>query len=146
MSYSSISCPNQLFPIPAPPTSSLSCAVPLGGSNTTILDSCCNGHINRIIPYSTTPDRNGTYLVPNGCYLFCTPEADAMEDVKTCLAGLLEDKKEGEKGFECFDAKERKSSLGMEGYNSAAAAQMRGAWVAWGVFGLGLLGTLVGVL
>ena len=82
-------CPKQLSPIPRPPVSAASCGVPLGGSNNTILDTCCNGHVNRIVPYSTFPSSipNGnesTYLAPNGCYLFCQPGEEELATVRSC--------------------------------------------------------------
>jgi hypothetical protein len=63
-------------PIPTPPTTGPAFAVPVGGSNATILDTCCNGHINPIRTYSA-PDEDD-------CYMYCN--TDSPDAVMTCLS------------------------------------------------------------
>jgi hypothetical protein len=63
-------------PIPNPPTTLSACSVPLGGSNSTILDTCCNAHINPILKYGA-PDSSE-------CYQYCT--TDSVHAVMECLS------------------------------------------------------------
>ncbi|KAF2658355.1 hypothetical protein K491DRAFT_676404 [Lophiostoma macrostomum CBS 122681] len=66
-------------PIPNPPTTSTACSVPIGGSNTTILDTCCNGHINPFKQYGAPGE--------DTCYQYCTTQAGV--DVQNCLRNKL---------------------------------------------------------
>ncbi|KAF2635064.1 hypothetical protein P280DRAFT_383192, partial [Massarina eburnea CBS 473.64] len=80
-------------PIPTPPTSLTSCAVPLGGSNSTLLDTCCNGEINPIRTYSvaeTTSD----------CYQYCT--TNDVASVQTCLKWNMDMYGVAGESFRCF--------------------------------------------
>jgi hypothetical protein len=63
-------------PLPNPPTPSAACAVPLGGSNTTLLDVCCNGHINPIRQYGAPGE--------DECYQYCTTET--VDEVIACFS------------------------------------------------------------
>ena len=63
-------------PIPKPPTTGPAFAVLVGGSNTTILDTCCNGHINPIRAYHAPEE--------DDCYLYCN--TDAPDAVMSCLS------------------------------------------------------------
>ena len=81
-------------PIPKPATTHTSCAVPLGNDNSTIIDTCCNGHINVIQTFGG-PDAK------DDCYLFCT--TDSVDDVKSCLNEKLGPYDEDHQTFQCFD-------------------------------------------
>ncbi|KAF2711997.1 hypothetical protein K504DRAFT_346410, partial [Pleomassaria siparia CBS 279.74] len=75
--------------IPQPATNAPSCSVPIGGSNSTIFDSCCNSHINLIQTDSTS------------CYLFCT--TDSVADVENCLNSKLGPYNKQRQTFQCFN-------------------------------------------
>ncbi|KAJ6274323.1 hypothetical protein PSV08DRAFT_263300, partial [Bipolaris maydis] len=105
--------------VPPPPTTLPSCAVPIGGSNSSILDACCNGHINAIATYSA-PDT--TSLTPRDSTTpYCI--TDSPDIVETCLAEKMKAfDKEGATGigmFGCFNAEKavgpRKTNGGNEG-------------------------------
>jgi hypothetical protein len=114
------SCPPA--PIPVPPTTLPTCATPLGGSNTSILDACCNSHINSILPYSD-------------CYQHCAltstlADAPTLAEIISCLSnpsnlGPYSEDPETQK-WKCFntgDVDVRKAVE--EGYGSAAGGKIR---------------------
>ncbi|OAL50200.1 hypothetical protein IQ07DRAFT_632119 [Pyrenochaeta sp. DS3sAY3a] len=142
-------------PIPLPPTTLPSCAVPIGGSNSSILDACCNGHINVLATYapplntstSTSSSTNTAVLSDNGCFQFCT--TDAVVNVQSCLAAKLGAYRQDGQGpaFECFNlglaegaGKGSGEGEGNEGEYGSAGVVARGR-VGWGmslVVGLGV--------
>ncbi|KAF1977845.1 hypothetical protein BU23DRAFT_435644, partial [Bimuria novae-zelandiae CBS 107.79] len=80
--------------IPSPPTDLQSCAVPIGGSNSTLLDTCCNGEVNPIRTFPA-PDAD------HECYMYCT--TDDAAPVQTCLEqNLGRYVKGGGQAFQCF--------------------------------------------
>lgn len=109
--------------IPSPPTPAQACAVPSGASNSTLLDTCCNGHINPVLPYSAPGAKDD-------CYLYCTTD-DAVS-VQACLSEYM---KEG--AFQCFGVKERSVEGG-------AAGKKGGSWVVRVAAGLGVVVVLGG--
>ncbi|PSN61320.1 hypothetical protein BS50DRAFT_461224, partial [Corynespora cassiicola Philippines] len=82
-------------PLPNPQTAASSCTVPIGGSNSTIIDTCCNGHVNPI----------QTYSFPNSkedCYMFCT--TTDVQTVESCLIEKLGPYDPDQPAFQCFNA------------------------------------------
>ncbi|KAL6710743.1 hypothetical protein ACN47E_007800 [Coniothyrium glycines] len=140
-----MACPSYNL-IPTPPTTLSSCAVPIGGSNSSILDACCNGHINAITTYSA-PDADTNSEDDDGCFQYCVTDSPAM--VQSCLTQNMEiyQKKEGVQAFECFNVDAVKKSGGRsEGeYNSAGVrASGRVGWAMGIVLTLGIVGTAMG--
>lgn len=128
--------------IPSPPTTLASCAVPIGGSNSTILDTCCNGHINAIATYSA-PNTNSNAESENGCFQFCV--TDTPENVRTCLMTKFSAYDRGLSDFECFNVNSVKKGSGdAEQYYSNTGSGRRG--LGWGisvVLGLGCVGAVL---
>ncbi|KAF2258956.1 hypothetical protein CC78DRAFT_572170 [Lojkania enalia] len=114
-------CPHR-FGIPNPPTTKAACAIPIGGSNSTILDTCCNGHINPIVSYGA-PDGED-------CYQFCT--TDAVEEVEDCLLNKLGEFNKSDPDFQCFNA------VDMQTQTNDSRRRGVGMWlfVALGVVGM----------
>jgi hypothetical protein len=90
-------------PIPNTPTAASSCAVPIGSSNSTILDTCCNGHINEIKTYGAPGD-------DDDCYLYCT--TDTVEEVNKCLEEKMGEFEKDRQQWMCFNAINSKASEG----------------------------------
>lgn len=125
MAASSCTFPTPLT-LPTPPVTVQACAVPLGGSNSTLLDTCCNGHINPI----------RTYSAPNSsddCYMYCTTD-DALS-VQECLSEYM---KEG--AFQCFGVTVRRAGSG------GKSTLGRGSWWMKFAIGVGVLGALGGLI
>ncbi|KAF2036103.1 hypothetical protein EK21DRAFT_106209 [Setomelanomma holmii] len=133
-------------PVPAPPTSLTSCAVPVGGSNSTILDVCCNSHVNSFATYAAPGASN--VRSDDGCFQFCT--TDNPEYVSGCLTNTL-----GEYAsainFECFNVPNVKKDSGSgaggdeSGYGNAAG-RIGGGRIGWAmgvVVGLSLVGAVL---
>ncbi|KAF1939172.1 hypothetical protein EJ02DRAFT_514041 [Clathrospora elynae] len=132
--------------IPTPPTNLPSCALPIGGSNSSILDACCNGHINAIATYSA-PDGDQNNEDDDGCFQYCI--TDSPDLVQGCLAQKMEvyEKEQGAQMFECFNLKAgvRRTGGSAEGYASAGV-RVRGG-LGWGLrvlLGVGVVGTVLG--
>ncbi|KAF2689791.1 hypothetical protein K458DRAFT_384426 [Lentithecium fluviatile CBS 122367] len=119
--------------IPTPPTTSQTCAVPIGGSNTTLLDTCCNGHINPVLTYSAPGSSDN-------CYSYCTTD-DAVS-VQECLGEYMM-----EGAFRCFGvvAARAEGSAGGFGVGSGNG-RGAGAWWVKVVVGVGVLGALGGLV
>ncbi|KAF2272841.1 uncharacterized protein EI97DRAFT_197610 [Westerdykella ornata] len=128
-------------PIPTPPTTLPSCALPLGHSNTTLLDTCCNGHINPVTTYAAPG-------APDACYQFCT-----TEDVRGVMACLGAPENLGESGegtaterWRCFNVVERE--VKKEGVYGSGAGRVNERGLGVGgvvVVLLGVLGVVMGV-
>jgi hypothetical protein len=128
-------------PIPAPPTTLASCAVPVGGSNSSILDTCCNGHINAMATYSA-PGSSSNARSDDGCFQFCV--TDSPEYVEGCLTNTLGEFEKGALNFECFNTGSmKKGKEGESGYGNAAVKGKVG-WTMRLVIGLGIVGSIVG--
>jgi hypothetical protein len=131
--------------IPAPPTTLPSCAVPVGGSNSSILDACCNGHINAIATYSADDTEDD-----DGCFQYCITDSPNL--VQSCLAQKMEEyEKEGATGsgmFGCFNANKavRQAASNEGGYATGAGVRTSGSWLVQVLLGLGLVGAVIGGL
>ena len=144
--------------IPHPPTTLSSCAVPIGGTNSSILHACCNGHINALATYSA-PDTAATPPVivnsedNDGCFLYCI--TDSPDLVQTCLKQKMEEEEVGNagqgQGCACFEAekvvrREKGRVVKREkGYTNGGVR----ASVGWGLrilLGVGVAGAVVGGL
>ncbi|KAF2016948.1 hypothetical protein BU24DRAFT_140993 [Aaosphaeria arxii CBS 175.79] len=123
-------------PIPNPPTTTTStCAVPLGGSNSTYLDVCCNGHINPITTYGSPGDSAE-------CYMYCT--TDNWSEVSRCLEGKFAEGGGGGDGkggpsFACFNAVDGASGSG------GGSVRVNSMW-AWMGVGVMVWGCVVGMV
>ncbi|KAF1832116.1 hypothetical protein BDW02DRAFT_503764 [Decorospora gaudefroyi] len=147
--------------IPQPPTTLPSCAVPVGGSNSSILDACCNGHINAIATYSASdsptiivssslsPAASSTPIVnsedDDGCFQYCI--TDSPDIVQSCLAEKMSAYKESQTTYGCFNADKaaRRARGSDEGYVSAGTKI--GGCAEWAVrllLGVGVVGALMG--
>lgn len=132
--------------IPTPPTTLASCAVPVGGSNSSILDACCNGHINAITTYSA-PDEDTNSEDNDGCFQYCV--TDSADIVRGCLAEKMEAYEKGMSMFECFNvASVRKGGNSEDGsYRSLGVSNGGGlGWAARVMISLGIVGAIVGVV
>jgi len=116
-------------PIPKPTTTAASCAVPLGNDNSTILDTCCNGHINVIKSF-------GALDVEDNCYLYCT--TDLVDDVEGCLSENLGLYNNNHQTYQCFDGVVGKMA------ESRGTKLRLGKWIIV-MMGLGFLGVSMGV-
>ncbi|KAF2256915.1 hypothetical protein BU26DRAFT_31974 [Trematosphaeria pertusa] len=117
--------------IPNPPTTSPSCAVPIGGSNSTLLDTCCNGHINPINTYSAPG-------ADDDCYQYCT--TDAVNDVQGCLTQKFEAYDKNSPAFQCFNVAPVKAA-------ESKGGRIKGAgWILRVAVGLGVVGAVVGMV
>ena len=134
--------------IPQPPTTLPSCAVPVGGSNSSILDACCNGHINAIATYSADDSEDD-----DGCFQYCI--TDSPNIVQSCLAQkMAEYEKGGSTGtagmYGCFNADKavrQASGSGNEGgYATGAGVRIGGSWAMTFMLGLGVVGAVMGGL
>ncbi|KAF2727133.1 hypothetical protein EJ04DRAFT_506233 [Polyplosphaeria fusca] len=119
-------------PLPNPPTTLPSCSVPIGSSNSTILDTCCNSEVNPIRSYGA-PDGG-----PD-CYMFCT--TDTVQTVEECLRQNLGMYEKDAPQFECFNV-----GVGVQKAESGAGGRegtgKRGRWVVLGlaiVFAVGMM-------
>ncbi|PVH98375.1 hypothetical protein DM02DRAFT_615868 [Periconia macrospinosa] len=106
---------------PPPPTNLPSCAVPLGGSNSTILDSCCNGEVNLIRTYSGPG-------VSNDCYQYCNT-AD-VKSVQNCLSQNMNMYGVVGPGFQCFNAVEGR---GVENSGTKFGVGAKWIFMIWAV-------------
>ncbi|KAI4638335.1 hypothetical protein J4E81_002427 [Alternaria sp. BMP 2799] len=146
--------------VPQPPTNLPSCAVPVGGSNSSILDACCNGHINAIATYSapdsttSSPSASSTPVIVNsedndGCFQYCI--TDSPDIVQSCLAQKMEEyEKEGASGmgmFGCFNTDKAVGARKVDeerGYASAGVRISGGAsWAVSMLLGLSVIGAVV---
>ncbi|RMZ74279.1 argininosuccinate lyase [Pyrenophora seminiperda CCB06] len=150
--------------IPHPPTTLSSCAVPIGGSNSSILHACCNGHINALATYSapdTTSTSSSSSSTPpvivnsednDGCFLYCITDSPSL--VQTCLKQKMDEENvagEGD-GFACFEAdkvvrreKGRRVVKRESGYANAGVRVSTG----WGMrilLGVSVVGIVMGGL
>ncbi|KAF2745860.1 hypothetical protein M011DRAFT_504084 [Sporormia fimetaria CBS 119925] len=136
-------CPTTT-PLPPPPTPHPACAVPLGGSNSTILDTCCNGHINAIISYGSS---SASSAEQQNCYQYCTPDPAKLHDVYACL--------ERPENLDVMDGEGRKwacwgegGEVVVRGVQVGGGSMRRGGRMGWvgvvvlGMVGRGLLGGL----
>ncbi|EUC42629.1 hypothetical protein COCMIDRAFT_28758 [Bipolaris oryzae ATCC 44560] len=149
-----------LSSVPPPPTTLPSCAVPIGGSNSSILDACCNGHINAIATYSApettslTPRDSKTPVIVNSedgddCFQYCI--TDSPDIVETCLAEKMQAfDKEGATGvgmFGCFNVEKavgpRKTDGGNEGSYVNAGLKISRSWSLSLLVGLSVVGALI---
>lgn len=123
-------------PIPNPPTYTAACAVPIGGSNGTIFDTCCNGHINSIQNYGQEDDDEGN------CYQYCN--TNAVDAVMACLSqpqnlGPMDPNNEK---WKCFNV-EAGGSRKQSDYESAGMRLKGvGKWTMF-VMGLGVIATMM---
>ncbi|KAF1852166.1 uncharacterized protein K460DRAFT_351994 [Cucurbitaria berberidis CBS 394.84] len=124
--------------IPSPPTALGSCAVPVGGSNSSILDACCNGHINAIATYSD-PNSDTNLEDADGCFQFCI--TDSPDIVRTCLATKFSAYERGQSMFECFNGGSARKGTG---YSNAGSARHGLGWGISVVLGLGFVGAVMG--
>ncbi|KAH8698092.1 hypothetical protein GQ44DRAFT_832288 [Phaeosphaeriaceae sp. PMI808] len=140
-----MSCNSNSNLVPSPPTNLASCAIPIGGSNSSILDTCCNGHINAMATYSA-PGSNSNARSDNGCFQFCV--TDTPELVQGCLINTLGEYAKGAPVFECFNVGNVKKDSGSSGYgNTGARVHARGmSWTACLVVGLGFFGAAMGTI
>ncbi|KAF2866122.1 hypothetical protein BDV95DRAFT_505465 [Massariosphaeria phaeospora] len=113
-------------PLPNPPTTRPSCAVPIGGSNSTRLDNCCNSHINAIRTYA------------DDCYQYC--EVDNAADVQMCLDRDLGPYDANKPTFQCFNVVENQAVGGAHG-----RLRTPGIWAVV-VLGISLASGLLSVL
>jgi len=147
--------------VPQPPTNLPSCAVPVGGSNSSILDACCNGHINAIATYSapdsttSSSSASSTPVIVNsedndGCFQYCI--TDSPDIVQSCLVQKMEEyEKEGASGmgtFGCFNTDKAVGARKVDeerGYASSGVRISGGAsWVVSMLLGLSVIGVVVG--
>jgi hypothetical protein len=119
-------------PFPNPQTAGAACSVPIGGSNTTLLDTCCNGHINPVQKYGAPGE--------DECYQFCT--TDEVVDVMACLTINLGEFDADNPTWACFNYAGAKSKSGSE-YDSGVGRVKVGKMMATVVL-LGLVGAVVG--
>ena len=133
--------------IPSPPTSLASCAVPIGGSNSSIIDNCCNGHINSIVTYGPRGS-NSNARSDDGCFQFCI--TDSPDLVEGCLANSLGEYSKGEPIFKCFNTAAVKKDAGSSegGYGNAGVSVKAGGvgWVMGAVLGLAFVGATMGTV
>jgi hypothetical protein len=133
--------------IPNPPTALAACAVPIGGSNSSILDTCCNGHVNAIATYGP-PGSTSNTRSEDGCFQFCT--TDQPDLVQGCLINTLGEYEKGDPIFECFNVASAKKDTGAaeSGYgNAGVRVGARGVgWVMALVLGLSFVGATMGTL
>ncbi|KAI8934782.1 hypothetical protein NX059_008469 [Plenodomus lindquistii] len=127
--------------IPAPPTGLPSCAVPVGGSNSSILDACCNGHINAISTYSS-PDADTNSEDNDGCFQFCVTDSPDM--VRSCLAEKMEAYQADESMFQCFNTGSQKMTRG--GYATGGAGKGGLGWTMSVLMGLGVVAAVAGAI
>jgi hypothetical protein len=113
-------------PPPNPPTSQAACAVPMGGSNQTIIDTCCNGHINPIVNYGAPGEAD--------CWQYCT--TDDPNTVQSCLEQNMGIYNPSNPRFACYNAVSSKNTTSM-----AAVAALSKPMIL--VMALGLLGTIM---
>ncbi|CAN9451058.1 unnamed protein product [Alternaria alternata] len=149
--------------VPQPPTTLPSCAVPVGGSNSSILDACCNGHINAIATYSapdtttSSPSTSSTPVIVNsedndGCFQYCI--TDSPDIVQSCLAQKMEEyEKDSASGMGIFGCFNTDKAVGAKrnddeaGYASAGMRISGGrSWMVSALLGLSVLGAVVGGL
>jgi len=112
--------------------------VPVGGSNSSILDACCNGHINAISTYSS-PEADTNSEDSDGCFQFCVTNSPDM--VRECLAEKMKAYKEEGNMFQCFRTGGTKVTR--RSYASGAS-KIGGYWPMCVSLGLGVLGAVVG--
>jgi hypothetical protein len=116
--------------------------VPIGGSNSSILDTCCNGHINAIATYSA-PGSSSNARADNGCFQFCV--TDNPEYVEGCLTNTLGEYEKGGLMFECFNTASVKKGRDGEDSGYASAGSRTGfGWMMGVIVGLGFVGAVVG--
>ncbi|KAF1962799.1 hypothetical protein CC80DRAFT_541950 [Byssothecium circinans] len=116
-------------PIPLPPTSLTSCAVPLGGANSTLLDTCCNGEINPIRMYSGAGESSD-------CYQYCT--TSDVASVQDCLSVNMAMYGAASVGFQCFNVVAAKGVENADGGRTGGMSgklwmTMVGFWALSGV-------------
>lgn len=148
--------------VPPPPTTHPACAVPIGGSNSSILDACCNGHINAIATYSapeTTLSADSSSSAPvivnsedgDDCFQYCITATPDI--VRSCLAEKMQAfDKEGATGvglFGCFNTEKavgpRKASGAGNDVpctNAALRISGSGSWALSILMALGVIGAL----
>ncbi|KAH7075920.1 hypothetical protein BKA63DRAFT_310934 [Paraphoma chrysanthemicola] len=129
--------------IPAPPTAVTACAVPVGGSNSTILEACCNSHINGFATYAAPGAGNARS--DDGCFQFCT--TDSPDYVSGCLTNTLGEYESSTLMFECFNVANVKkdNGAGASGYGNAAGSIAAGrSWAMGIIVGLTMVGAAVG--
>lgn len=126
--------------IPSPPTTYSSCAVPIGGSNSSILDACCNGEINAISTYSS-PNTNTNSEDDDGCFQFCI--TSSPNTVKTCLQDNLEEYESGIAIFECFNTDSARKAGSVGGYRNTGVRKGL-SWTIVTVSVLGFAGAMMG--
>jgi hypothetical protein len=102
-------------PIPNPQTSLPACSVPIGFSNSTILDTCCNSEVNPIRSYGA-PDGGPS------CYQYCT--TDDVQAVEQCLQQNLGAYEVGQPQFQCFNV-----AVGVKKAENGGARIGGGRWV-----------------
>ncbi|KAF2131027.1 hypothetical protein P153DRAFT_271805, partial [Dothidotthia symphoricarpi CBS 119687] len=132
--------------LPTPPTTLASCAVPVGGSNTSILDACCNGHINAIATYSA-PDSSSNSDSENGCFQYCV--TNNPQAVKTCLSEKLGMYGESGPIFECFNMADVKTGGIGGGYSSVGvrlSIEGGSGWMLGAVLGIVVVATIMGAV
>ncbi|EOA91090.1 hypothetical protein ACJQWK_11353 [Exserohilum turcicum] len=148
--------------IPQPPTTHPSCAVPIGGSNSSILDACCNGHINTIATYSApeTASSPGSAtskpVIVNSednddCFQYCI--TDSPDIVQSCLAEKMaafeKESASGKGMFGCFNVQKARSARRATGGNegSYASAGLRisgsGSWALSILMALSVVGAFM---
>ncbi|KAF2005165.1 hypothetical protein P154DRAFT_425271 [Amniculicola lignicola CBS 123094] len=118
--------------IPNPPsTTTTTCAVRLGGSNSTILDACCNSHINGFKSYPAPGSSKD-------CYQYCeTNDPDAVERCFSLPSNFGPYDKE-RPDFQCFNAVNGTGSTG------DAIGRGRPGWGMMSILAMGLVGSVIG--
>ena len=125
--------------IPSPPTALSACAVPIGGSNSSILDTCCNGHINAIATYGA-PGSTSNARADDGCFQFCV--TDSPDLVEGCLVNTLGEYSKGEPIFQCFNTAAAVKKDEGSGYGSSGVRVKAGGmgWTVGIMLGLVVIG------
>ncbi|KAF2829970.1 hypothetical protein CC86DRAFT_391998 [Ophiobolus disseminans] len=133
--------------IPSPPTALSSCAVPVGGSNSSILDMCCNSHVNAVATYGP-PGSNSNTRTEDGCFQFCV--TDEPDVVQGCLTNTLREYAKGDPILKCFNVATAKKDTGAtEGGYGSAGTRVRASGVGWvmgTVLSLAFVGAAVGTV
>ncbi|EDU48720.1 hypothetical protein PtrSN002B_005628 [Pyrenophora tritici-repentis] len=148
--------------IPHPPTTLSSCAVPIGGQNSSILHACCNGHINALATYSapdTTSTSSSSSTPPvivnsednDGCFLYCITDSPSL--VQTCLKQKMDEAeiaREGE-SFACFEAekvvrREKGRVVKRESGYANAGVKVSAGWGLRILLSVGVIAAIVGGL
>ncbi|CAA9959927.1 hypothetical protein PTMSG1_03335 [Pyrenophora teres f. maculata] len=151
--------------IPHPPTTLSSCAVPIGGQNSSILHACCNGHINALATYSapdTTSSSTSSSSAPpvivnsednDGCFLYCITDSPSL--VQTCLKQKMDEEEAGSaregEGFACFEAdkvvrREKGKVVKRESGYANAGVRVSAGWGLRMLLSVGVIGALMGGL